>query len=197
MQLSVMFNPGARGSFLYYFLTDQLHSKGFDIGSMAEEENYADGTWKFHIAGHEQFPLPGDISILISISSNTNYLKNWLYLYWQKNILEEFPTLRDLTQQETFEKLYKSTHHELDVCANVDTKYFDYVVPYDCLYDLDYLNDLYSQINKRQNNNMQLVKEINDINNISSRECKIITDMVLEEREQNKFDEYCFRLLHA
>lgn len=197
MQLSVMFNPGARGSFLYYFLTDQLPGVGFDIGTMIDKKNYADGTWKFHIAGHEQFPLPGDVKILITLDTNTNYLQNWLYLYWQKNILEEFPTLTHLTQQETFEKLHKSTHNELDVCANVDRKYFDYVVPYDCLYDLEYLSDLYFQINNRQPNNMQLVKQINDVNNIYSRECKIITDMVLEEREQNRFDEYCFRLLHA
>jgi hypothetical protein len=194
-----MFNPGARGSFLYYFLTDKLHSKGFDIGLQADksQETYANGIWKFHIEGHEQFPLPGDVKVLITIETSTNYLHNWLYLYWQKNILVESPWLDDATNRLTFEKLHQSTHHELTLCENVDVGYFDYVVPFDCLYDLDYLSDLYSQINNRPSNNMQLVKEINNINNVSSRECKIITNMVCEERAQDRFDEYCFRLLHS
>lgn len=140
MTLLIHGAPGSRLGFLNAFLTNSLESNSFDVGHTVP-------FCKLHTFDANVVEKFTGKKIYIKLSTDLLWLH--LVLFFEKNvkkIKKEFREL-DYTHRTLFDKFYYSSNawYQDEAVTNLDL--YDFVVPFDQTYNIEYLVNLYQQIN--------------------------------------------------
>ena len=172
----VVFSPGARGNFLECFLNNKL-TESFEYVS----GDYHCHTWQLKIKGNnfivyetkdkinKQWPYNETTNIFIDLDKQK--LDTWLNLFYEKKYK------KNLLEENTFDKLFASTYNELKHCRLINRDHFDYIVPFSKLYDWDYMENLFFNINGHNPTCKEVFLKTNEINNLTKINFKVIVEM--------------------
>ena len=175
--IAITFPPGARGSFLYAYLTNKIDTPEFEFKIKIPME-------------YKHVINPVAISKFkyrIFVKVDLEMLSIWLYLYWQKNLVVMFPDYDDLLTANTFDKLYVSARYFYDYTNESDLSCFNYIVPFSKIFDWEYLRNLYFMIHGVYPNNKKIIVQTNTLNEKTKPPFQIIQEIIrLENKLQLK-----------
>lgn len=132
--------PGSRLGFVNAFLTNTLLPNMYDVGQTSKFV-------KFHTYNKESVKKFNGKKIYIQLSNNLLFLH--LFLFFEKNVLVQDPAYKQYhqTHRTLFDKFYYTCKMWFDDERITDTSLYDYVVPFEKTYDIDYLVELYQLFN--------------------------------------------------
>lgn len=176
-KIFVVFAPAARGNFLECFLDNTLTEESF----LFESGIYHCHTWQLKVKGNDfvvyqskdkinkQWPYNETTNIFIDLDYKK--LDTWLNLFYEKKYK------KNLLEENTFDKLFATTYDELQYCRLINRDHFDYIVPFSKLYDWDFMENLYLNINGYNPTCKEVFLKTNKINNITKIHFKVIVEM--------------------
>lgn len=134
--------PGTRLGFLNAFLTNELQPNTYDVG-MGSRTLF----FKQHEYNKEQLTKFKGKKFYIKLSNELLFLH--LFLFFEKNVLLQDQIYKQYhyTHRALLDKFYYSAKMWFDDEQITDKTLYDYVVPFDKTYDLEYLIELYQAVN--------------------------------------------------
>lgn len=176
--IGITFPPGARGSFLYAFLTDAIDTPEFEFVRTDISLEYK------HLINPDAI---SKFKYRIFVKVDLEMLSIWLYLFWKKNIVFQHTGYDDNLTEKTFDKLYKSGRNLYDYCNESDLSCFNYIVPFSKIFDWEYLRNLYFMIHGVYPNNKKIIVQTNTLSKKTNLPCEIIQEIIrLEDKLQLK-----------
>tara|TARA_Y200000002_G_scaffold284645_1_gene238640 strand:- start:50 stop:742 length:693 start_codon:yes stop_codon:yes gene_type:complete len=170
--ISITFDPGARGSFLYVFLQGKLQNYDYEFNVFIPPE------YK-HTINPKAI---AKFKYRIFVKLDLQMLDVWLFNFWQKIITQEpysFPgEYDDVYQEKTFNKLYKSARNAYNYSMESDLSCFNYIVPFSRTFDWKYLSNLYFSINNKLPTNKVIIEDTNKLSKETNTACKVVKEII-------------------
>jgi hypothetical protein len=180
-------HPGSRLGFVAAVLTDKLSDHLFDVGDLVHKDFR-----KLHRFDSEilsSFP-----NTKICIHTTFAMLDRHFFLFFQKNSLkietEKFQNLHT-TNREIIEKMYYAFNSDWfpDAAITIPNLY-DYNINFEQTFDIDFMCDLYFQVNKKLPSS-KLVQAMQTTNQSNSQPialnhgCRVAAEIIKFERHNN------------
>lgn len=133
-------SPGVRLGFVNSVLTNTLKSNSYDVG-------YSCPYYKLHFYNNEEVKNYNGKKIYIKLSNDLLFLH--LFLFFEKNVLAQDHQFKKFhyTHRNLFDKFYYFSKMCFEDEKLTDFSLYDYVVPFEKTYDIDYLTSLYYSFN--------------------------------------------------
>lgn len=130
--------PGSRLGFINSLLTNSLLPDMYDVGAESPSRFV-----KLHIYNEEKVKQFAGKKIFIKVSHDLLFLQ--LFLYYDKNLLVQNPEVGQYhyTHRYLFDKFYYSSKMWFDDKNSTNLSLYDYIIPFENTYDINYLISLY------------------------------------------------------
>lgn len=134
--------PGARMAFVNAFLTNILQPNVYDVGAELKSP-----FCKLHFHDNDRVKNFNGSKIYIKLSNELLFLH--LFLFLEKNLFVQEPTFATFhySHRNLFDKLYYFSKMCFNDEASTDLSLYNYIVPFDKTYDINFLISLYKEIN--------------------------------------------------
>lgn len=154
--------PGSRLGFLNAFLTDSLKPNLYDVGL----HDIGAQSYKMHDYDEEKLKNFKGKKFYIQLSKELLFLH--LFLFFDKNVvLDQTYRQCHYTHKMIFDKCYYSARGWINDQRVINTNLYDYIIPFDKTYDIEYLINLYQQVNGRIPSEL-LLESVNSTNLVNS-----------------------------
>ena len=184
MKLLIHGHPGSRLGFVAAVLQDKLSNNLFDVGR-AQPVNYV----KLHT--FDQRIVSAFAGVKICINTTFNLLDRHFFLFFQKNVLGSMdPIIKKvfqnlhITDRQILDKMFYALNHNWLPDVNITQhKLYDYHINFEQTFDIEYMCDLYFQINQTLPSSklieaMQTTNQVNSPTIDQNHSCRVAAEIL-------------------